>query len=388
MNWQNASEIVCGLVLTHKIAPSAVRADGLFPPYNDVVKLYKAGITEPEQLIEKVDIGPINASLDAVKNLNGLSGADWLSILNTTATSYDTGNRMIKLGNRMMRGENVDISEVRHLANIFGKEKTGRVSLQEAINMKLEIPRVATGMRSVDRHLNGFPGTGLIVVGGDSSVGKSTFMVDISKSFAVAHPGKIVADYSIEMTLPEVVNRFAEINGELQSDITSRIAINTDALTADEIVADASRIDDLGIVFVDFADMLIRGEQTESKTSEIYLTFALAAKQLGIPIVLFCQFNKTYQGGLPRPGHIRWTSMAEKLAWMILMLYRPAEDYHAEKDEDKLPVIADVGYILAWKVRGGVKAHKQEFPGAIQLPFDGERGWSKGEGKWFSLKNA
>jgi hypothetical protein len=80
--------------------------------------------------------------------------------------------------------------------------------------------------------------------------------------------------------------------------------------------------------------------------------------------------------------------MAKVLAWMQLMLYRPAEDTHAEKDAEKLPIISDIGYIIAWKIRGGFRKHKDESPGAIQLPFDGETGWNMELGKWFSLKTA
>ena len=382
-----ASEIVSGLTITGKISPNAVRTDILFSPYDELVKLYKSGVTEPEELIERVGLNTVQASLESIKNLNGLSSADWLSILDNTAMKYNMGMRMEKIGKKLQKGDDIDPTEIRHVANQFGKGKTGRISLLEAEKLGTEVPFIETGFKSIDTHLGGVPSAGLIVVGGDSAVGKSWFMVNVTSSFVKKNPKKCVGVYSIEMQLPEVAGRFVTAT-TLQDTQKSRIEINTEALTADEIIADASGMDDLGIIFIDFADMLVKGEVTESKMSEIYLAFAIGAKQLGIPIVLFCQFNKSYQGGLPRPTHIRWTSMAEKLAWMILMLYRPAEDYHAEKDADKLPIISDIGYILAWKIRGGFRQHRGESPGAIQLPFDGEKGWSHGSGKWFSLKNA
>lgn len=382
-----ASEIVSGLTITGKISPNSVRTDILFSPYDELVKLYKSGTTEPEALIERVGLNTVQASLESIKNLNGLSNADWLSILENTARDYNVGIRLEKLGKKMQKGDSVDTTEIRHIANLFGKGKTGRISLLEAEKLGTEVPFIETGLKSIDTHLGGFPSVGLIVVGGDSSVGKSWFMVNVTNTFVKKYPKKRVGVYSIEMQLAEVAGRFASATN-LQDSQKQRIDINTEPLTAEEIIADASMMDDLGAIFVDFADMLVKGEVTESKMSEIYLTFAIGAKQLQIPIVLFCQFNKSYQGGIPRPIHIRWTSMAEKLAWMILMLYRPAEDYHAEKDADKLPVISDVGYILAWKVRGGFRQHKGESPGAIQLAFDGEKGWSHSSGKWFCLKNA
>lgn len=382
---QSVSEIVCGLVISNKLSSSAVRTELLFPPYDEVVKLYKSGITETEALIERVDLGPVQASLEAVKSLNGLSGSDWLSILDNTYMKYNMGIRLEKLGKKMQRGDDVDVAEVRHVANQFGKGKTGRTKLSEV--QSVELPFILTGWKALDTHLMGIPEAGLIVIGGDSGVGKTTFMRDLSKSFVRTHPDKKAAIYSLEMFLPEIATRYREPKG-MPKELEERIEINCDPLSMEEVVSDASEIDNLGLVMIDFADMMIKGEISEGKMSEIYLTAHYAAKQLHVPIVLFCQFSKAYQGGLPRPAHIRWTAMAEKLAWMILMLYRPAEDYHAEEDDAKLPVISDIGYIIAWKIRGGFRAHKDDSPGAIQLPFDGEKGWSKGEGKWFSLRKA
>ena len=380
-----ASEIVVGLVLTNKLSHSAVRTELLFPPYGDLMKLYKDGVNEPEELIERVGLQPVNTALEAVRNVNGASGANWISILENTAMKYQMGRRMEQLGRKLQKGDDVDPVEIRHVANQFGQGKTGRIPLSEIEST--EIPFLETGWKALDIHMGGIPKVGVILVGGDSSVGKSTFMRDLSKTFVRTHPDKKIGIYSLEMMLPEIANRYREPKG-MPKELEKRIEINCDPLQIEGIIADASAIDGLGLIMIDFADMLVRGEVSESKMAEIYLCSHYGAKQLGIPIVLFCQFNKSYQGGLPRPMHIRWTAMAEKLAWMILMLYRPAEDYHAEKDADKLPVISDVGYIIVWKVRGGFRQHKGECPGAIQLPFDGEKGWSRGEGKWFNLKNA
>jgi hypothetical protein len=387
----DASEVVSGLVLTGKISPNSVRTDLLFSPYNEVVKAYKEGITEPEELIIKFGLGAINPCLDAVKSLNGLSNADWLLILEETNKKTQLGIRLEKIGKKLQRGDEVDGIEIRHIANQFGNGKTGRFWLADAETK--EFPFILTGWKAIDCHLGGFPEAGLIVIGGDSGVGKSTFMKDFSKHFIKCHANKKIAIYSLEMFPEEIVGKYRD-NNPLDKEHESRIAINCDPLSIDQIFVDAAQIDDLGLIMVDFVDMAIKGEVTEAKMSEIYLTAHFAAKQLHVPIVLFCQFTKLYQGGLPRPFHIRWTAMAEKLAWMLLMLYRPAEDYHAEKDADKLPIIPGIGYIIAWKIRGGFRQHLDESPGAIQLPFSGESGWGiirSGEhtsGKWFNLSKA
>jgi hypothetical protein len=382
---QEASEVVTGLVLTGKISPSVVRTDLLFPPYNDIIRSEKSCLLSREELILKYGIGAINPPLEAVKNLNGMSSADWLGILEQSAMRHQMGIRMEKLSKKLQRGDEIDDSEIRHIANQFSRNATGRVQLSKI--QETEVPFIKTGSKAIDVHLGGFPVCGLIVIGGDSSVGKTTFARDVSIRFATEHPDKRIAFYSLEMMLPEIAGRFRESGNGLVK-VADRIEINADVMTAEDIVADASGMDNLGLVLIDFADMLIRGETTEAKMSEIYLTFALAAKQLEVPILLFCQFNKTYQGGLPRPSHIRWTGMAKILSWMQLMLYRPADDSYSIKDDDKLPVISDIGYIIAWKIRGGFRQHKDESPGAIQMRFDGVLGWDMEHSKWFNLKNA
>jgi hypothetical protein len=42
--------------------------------------------------------------------------------------------------------------------------------------------------------------------------------------------------------------------------------------------------------------------------------------------------------------------------------------------------------MITWKVRGGFREHVNDCPGAVQIPFRGDKGWSDKEGRWFSLK--
>jgi hypothetical protein len=385
-----ASEIVSGLTITGKVSPSAIRIETLFPPYNDLVKHYREGVVESEELIERVGLNTVQAALESIKNLDGLSSADWLSILENTFMKYNMGVRMEKLGKKLQRGEDVDAVEIRHLANQFGKGKTGRFTLNES-NIE-EVPFIETGLSYYDKHLGGIPEVGLIVIAGDSGVGKTTFMRDFSKAFIQKYKNKRATIYSLEMFKEEIIGKYNE-SGKLTDDEISRLEINCDPMSIHDIIADASNVDNLGLIMVDFVDMLISGEATTGKYSEIYLACHYGAKQLHVPIVLFAQFVKSYQGGIPRPYHIAWTNMSKILAWQQLMLYRPAEDFYAEKDRDILPIISDIGYLIAWKIRGGFRKHLNDSPGAIQLPFDGKLGWGvlpdgkTTSGKWFSLKN-
>jgi hypothetical protein len=107
---------------------------------------------------------------------------------------------------------------------------------------------------------------------------------------------------------------------------------------------------------------------------------------LKIPVVLLSQLNRNYTGGLPRPIHLRYTGLAEAVSWGIWMTYNPYTEFHA-CDDSILPPLTDKGYILAWKMRGGMQRHDNK-PGAICLGWNGATGWAEDceQTDWFLLK--
>lgn len=387
VTWEEASEIVSGLVITGKVASSTVQPESLYPPYNELVKFYQDGNKEPENLIQRAGIGIYQASTNAIHSLNGSSALDWIGILEETRQRYQIGSRMLTVGKKLQQGKTVDTTEIRHIANQFGQGKTGRVSLDQIDDT--QVPFITTGYKPLDHHLGGIPITGMIVVGGNPGIGKTTFAINVASSFLLEHPKKRVAFYSLEMMLPEIAGRMKSIT-TLPKEDQKRMEVNCDPLNASEVIADASSIDNLGLVVVDFMDFVVRGDLSESTMSTAYLTLAIGAKQLGVPLLALAQFSYKYAGGIPKPTDIRWSKSAEILAWMQIMLYSPEKDYYG--GQTVLPSIEDIGYMVVWKVRGGFRKHRDDSPGAIQLPFDGEKGWGWYKdhyvnGKWFSLKN-
>jgi len=157
--------------------------------------------------------------------------------------------------------------------------------------------------------------------------------------------------------------------------------------SAGEAAAKASTIDNLGLVGLDFADLLVSGEVNPARMEEVYRVNQNLAIDLEIPVILLAQLSRNYQGGIPRPIHIRWTAMAEALSWLLMTLYAPSRDYFVgNSDENLLPTDYGQAYIIPWMCRSRTV---RELPGAIQLPWVGETGWcGKARGKWFSLNKA
>jgi replicative DNA helicase len=387
MNWQDTSEVVAGLILDKRLSLNAVRPEIFYGEFRNLIKYMKEGTIEPETLINKVGLDPFQSAIEAAKTINGVGDmADWTVILEQSAVEYDAGVRLEKEGRRMQMGESADWSKIKDIVS-KAQEGIGSdfVPLSEVEAGK--IPFTPTGWKPIDVHLGGLPSVGMIVVGGSPGVGKTTWMVKLASNFVKRHPKKRVAIFSIEMVLEELAGRFADITN-LKKEDASRIMLDDTPVTPEQAINKAATIDNLGLMITDFADLMIRGETNESSMAHIYREYMIGAKELRVPNVLLSQLNRKYQGGIPRPHHIRYTSLVEALAWMLLMLYNPSNDFYAEDDEasEALPIIEERAYMVAWKVRGGFRKHKNDCPGAVQIPFRGDKGWSDREGRWFSLK--
>ena len=385
--WQDASEVVTGLILEKRLSINSVRPEQFFGEFRTLIQNIKDGITEPEDLILKSGLMPFNAALDAAKSLNGAGEvADWVAILEQSAVGYNVGRKLEKLGRNFQNGDDVDWGQVKSLLSKSQEGiHTDFMPLSEVEGGQVNF--IPSGWRPFDTHIGGYPEAGLIVMAGNPGVGKTTNMIKLASKFAETHLDKKVAVFSIEMLLKELAGRFREVTN-LDKSIEDRILLDDVPVSPEQAINKASTIDRLGLMIIDFADLMIKGDTTESAMAHIYRTLAIGAKQLRIPIILLAQLNRQYQGGIPRVRHIRYTSMAEALAWMIIMLYNPSNDFYADEDEamEGLPIIEDRAYMVVWKVRGGFRKHKDDCPGAIQIPFRGDKGWSDKPGRWYSLK--
>jgi len=386
MDWQNNSELVAGLLLDNRLALNSVRPDLFFPPYDEIVVELKSG-KEIEELIEAVGLSPIQAAHEAAKTLNGLGEkVNWISLLEKSKAYYDAGKKLEKLSKKLVKGEEINWSELNVLSERAQAGVGGDFTPLSQIK-GCEMPFIETGWSIFDEHIGGLPAVGLITVGGQPGVGKTTFMGKVAQKFVECHKSKKVALFSIEMVRDELAMRLREI-GKLSPEDEERLLINDLPVIPEEVINKAATVENIGLVIVDFADLMIRGDSSESAMAHIYRTLALGSKSLGCPVMLLAQLVK-YEQGIPKPKHLRYTKMAEALSWMILMLYNPSTDWSSaedEKEKDLLPVYKQSSYIIAWKIRGGFRKHREDSPGAILTAFDGQHGWGDKRSQWFSLR--
>lgn len=387
-SWADASEITCGLLLTGKISPNAVREEIFLSPYDEIVKLHKSGKVEIEEIIEQVGLSPVQASLDAVKSLNGLSKSNWISILENTYTLYQAGEKFERISKKLKKGEDIDWSIISNEMKRAQDGLSENLVPMSRVTAK-EMPFISCGWKPIDEHLGGIPESGMIVVAGLPGIGKSSLSARLAVEFAKKYPEKKIAIFSFEMILEELKMRFNEIE-KIPEKIQERILLCEKVFSASEVISTAASSLEVGkgMVIADFADYMVQGEVTEAKMAEIYMTLSVGAKRLKIPIFLVAQLNR--QGGaLPKPNDIRYTGMAENLSYMIWMLYNPATSWKNTPDDksaEALPILDKVAYIVVWKVRGGFRQHLDDWPGAIAIPFTGKKGWHPTQSRWFSLR--
>lgn len=381
--WRDNSELVGGLVITGRISSNTVRPELFYPPYDEVIKLYKSGTVGPEELSELCGFSVVSTLLEAASTVNGtLSKIDFIKKLESSCNNYASGDELEKLGKKLKRGEHVDLSK---LNTIAAKAQTGTTNLVPASKVvPREMPFIKCGYKPIDEHLGGIALAGVTLIGAYVKVGKTSLAIRIQKDFLAHYPDKKVAFFSLEMLNEEIRMRGDEIDKWTEDEL-DRWILCDEPNSAEQVINKAAAIEDLGLVVIDFADMMIQGEGTEPQYTMLYKTLALGAKSLRVPIILLAQFSGSYSGGVPKPYHFRWSRLAEALASTVITLWNPDKDQFAH-DETMLQPVEGNAYICCHMVRGGFRIHQEDNPGAILVPFKGSLGWHKTKSKWFVMK--
>lgn len=383
-SWIGNSELVGGLVITGKISANAVRPEIFFPPYDEVIKLYKSGMTTIEELSEICGFSVVSTLLEAEHNVNGsLSKLDFVKTLERSYATYSAGDELEKLGKKMKKGEQVDLSKLTTIAAKVERTETSLTPASQVVPR--EMPFIECGYKPIDEHLGGIALAGVTLIGAYVKVGKTSLAIRMQKDFLTRYPDKKVAFFSLEMLNEEIRMRGDEID-TFTKDELDRWILCDEPNTAEQVINKAASIDDLGLVVIDFADMMIQGEGTEPQYTMLYKTLAMGAKSLRVPIILLAQFSGSYSGGVPRPYHFRWSRLAEALASTVITLWNPDKD-NFSYDETILPRVDGEAYICCWLVRGGFRIHREDNPGAIRIPFRGDKGWHPTRSKWFVMRD-
>jgi hypothetical protein len=383
-NWASCSEIVAGKILKGKLALNVVRPEIFIEPYDRIIELMQSGHKEKEDIISIVGLSPVTAAMDAANAVQN-DRVDWVSLLEKVATKCQIAAKLRQHAKKLDNGEDIDSVEVVEDLRQLDREKPYMIPLTEVETDPM--PFIPSGLPFIDNHISGWPKSGLISIGAKPGDGKTTFLIKAAAGYVRYYSDKKVGVFTLEMPASEFKSRVCDLEPDLTTEQLARIVVEDAAELGVRGVANkAAREPDLGLVCVDFADLMIPDENTESEMAKIYRVLAGLAKTLGVPVILLCQFSKEYRGGVPLPRYFRYTSLAEALSWMMLCLYNPARDYSDTNDRSlTLPQIAGESYVVAWKIRGGFRLHELDNPGAIRVKFSGKVGWGSESTSWNKL---
>lgn len=263
--------------------------------------------------------------------------------------------------------------------------------LEQLAERKEQVTGLATGFTDFDNQTAGLQPSDLIIIAGRPGMGKTALALNMAQHIALSGK-RPVAIFSLEMSKEQLVVRLLCSEARVDStkvrtgylgrddwnDLTSSAGrlspspIYIDDMPAQsalDIRAKARRLQmelgDLGLVIVDYLQLMQTRGHTESRQQEISgITRSLKAlaKELNVPVIALSQLSRAVeQRKPPRPqlSDLRESGAIEQDADVVALIYRD-DVYNPEDSSDK-----GVAEINIAKQRNGPT-------GVVRLAFRGE----------------
>ena len=275
-------------------------------------------------------------------------------------------------------------------------------TLTELYQSDSAIPGLSTGLRDLDKKINGLNRSDLFLIAARPAMGKSAFALNIALNVAKKY-GKTVAMFSLEMSREQLVMRllanesFVELGklltGKLSEEEWTKLAMASAALsqtdmriddnpsvTVAEINAKCRRLDNLGLVVIDYLQLMQGsgyGKASDNRVnvvSDISRSLKIMAKELNVPVICLSQLSRGPEGRTdkrPMLSDLRESGAIEQDADEVIFLYR--DEYYNENTEEK--GVAEC--IVAKNRHGEVGTVKLQWVGQYQTFADRE--WKHAE---------
>jgi len=237
--------------------------------------------------------------------------------------------------------------------------------LNELAQSGRDIPGLSTGLRDLDKKINGLNKTDLLLIAARPGMGKTSIALNIALSVAKS-TDKTVAFFSLEMSREQLAMRLLSnesfvdnqklVTGRLDDDEWNKLGLASSALsqtdirvddnpaiTVAEMNAKCRRLDNLGLVLIDYLQLMTSaggtGRQSDNRVqvvSEISRALKIMAKELNVPVICLSQLsraNESRSDKRPMLSDLRESGAIEQDADEVLFLYR--DDYYNENSEEK-----------------------------------------------------
>ena len=235
-----------------------------------------------------------------------------------------------------------------------------------------EFPGISTGLVDLDRKITGLNNSDLIILAARPGMGKTSLALNIANE-AGKHSGKSVAIFSLEMSREQLGARMlsteclvdnkklitGRISGEdewnrlamgVASLSQAKIYIDDDAsLSVADINAKCRRIKDLGLVIVDYLQLMTSAggpaksnENRQQIVSDMSRSLKLMAKELNVPVLCMSQLSRANESRAanqrkPMLSDLRESGAIEQDADIVMFIHR--ESYYDDDAEN--PNIAE-----------------------------------------------
>ena len=237
--------------------------------------------------------------------------------------------------------------------------------LQELAESGNAFPGLSSGLMDLDRKINGLNKSDLILIAARPGMGKTSLALNITLN-AAKKSGKTIAFFSLEMSREQLGMRLMSnesfvdnqklSTGQLSEEEWAKIGLASSALsqtdirvddnptiTVAEINAKCRRLDNLGLVVIDYLQLMTSsGERYSSNenrqqiVSDISRALKIMAKELNVPVICLSQLsraNEARQDKRPLLSDLRESGAIEQDADIVMFLYR--DDYYHEDSPEK-----------------------------------------------------
>lgn len=220
---------------------------------------------------------------------------------------------------------------------------------------------ISSGYSALDSYTTGLNKSDLILIAARPGMGKTAFALNIAANVGVRSK-KPVAVFSLEMSKEQLAQRLLSSEALVESQklrignltdqdwvnisqatgtlAASPIYIDDSAgITVAEIKAKLRRIKDLGLVVIDYLQLMTGNKRTESRVqevSEITRNLKIMAKELNVPVITLSQLSRGTEGRAdhkPMLSDLRESGSIEQDADIVMFLYREA--YYNEQSDDQ-----------------------------------------------------
>ena len=223
--------------------------------------------------------------------------------------------------------------------------------VERLTNNKGQLTGVPTGLVKLDKHTNGWQPTDFIVIGADSGMGKTAFVM--GNMLAAAKCGEPVGMFSMEMSVFQLAIRATAVESNYHMNQLSRngfekneyfdglnrvvsrikdLPIHIDdkpALTIAEMKRKAralKRKHNIKLLVIDFLQMFSGDADTRIIIGDAARECKNLAKELNIAVIALSQLSREVRKSrfmLPQKYHLKEASAIEEAADIIGLIYRP-----------------------------------------------------------------